>query len=225
MHFQESWRHFFYYTFGLLPSLFFTLRFLIQWISSEKRKESFVTKTFWSLSLCGNCLLCLHYFIQLQYLLMLIQVINGFISWRNLDLMSVKHRSFRVSLAVLITSLFFSSLLFFSQFIFVEAPLEILSIPFGLLKDNSQEISPLWHLFGGAGCLLFASRFWIQWVEAERSGKSHLNKNFWTISIAGSSLALIYFFHIGDTVSCLNYSFGLIPYIRNLILFYKQTRA
>lgn len=82
--------------------------------------------------------------------------------------------------------------------------------------DNN--VSILWHLFGGAGCILFASRFWIQWLEAEKSKESKVGKKFWIISIIGSLVALIYFLQVKDWISSINYSFGLIPYIRNLVL-------
>ncbi len=220
---QENWRYFFYYTLGLLPSVFFTLRFLIQWINSEKKKKSYVNTTFWYLSFCGNTLCSIHYFIQLQYLLMLIQVANGFISWKNICLLKARKNktSFTKSIVLLSVLMMLASMIFFSQFVFISAPIKILEIPFGLSKHGIGEISILWHLLGGFGCLLFASRFWIQWLEAEKTGESQLSNNFWLISIFGSAIALIYFLHIKDWVSSLNYSFGLIPYARNLILSYR----
>lgn len=224
---QENWRYFFYYTFGLLPSVFFTLRFLIQWVNSEKKKKSYVNTTFWYLSFLGNTLSSIHYFIQLQYLLMLIQVTNGFISWKNISLLKSRKNktNFTKSIFLLVLLLTIASMIFFSQFVFISEPIKILEIPFGLSKQRMGEISILWHLLGGFGCLLFASRFWIQWLEAEKSGESQLSKNFWSISICGSVIALIYFLHIKDWVSSLNYSFGLIPYVRNLLLSYREKRS
>ena len=74
-----------------------------------------------------------------------------------------------------------------------------------------------WHIFGLLGCFLFASRFWVQWMETEKTGLSRLSKHFWQLSIVGSLAAVIYFVYINDWVSTLNYSFGLIPYLRNLM--------
>ena len=216
---QETWRYFFYYALGLAPSLFFGLRFLVQWIDSEKRHKSHVSKLFWYLSFGGNALSALHYFIQLQYVLMILQVVNGFISWRNINLLDGgKKRSFKFALFMLGGSALISSALFFAQFLLSALPLKLFEVPFSLINKGGSEISLLWHLFGAFGCLLFASRFWIQWLEAEKSGASQLNKKFWVLSIVGSSAALIYFVHIHDWVSSLSYSFGLIPYIRNLML-------
>jgi len=217
---QENWRYFLYATLGLLPSVFFGLRFLIQWISSEQKKKSYVDKTFWRLSFCGNLLLSIHYFIQIQYLLLIIQVANGFIAWRNIDLLNKNKRQipFKLSLFVLGLIILVTSLLFFAQSIILSLPIRMLEMPIALFKKGGSEISILWHVFGSAGCLLFASRFWFQWLGAEKSKESTLSKNFWMISIFGSVTALIYFLHIKDWVSALNYSLGLIPYIRNLIL-------
>lgn len=214
---MENWRHLLYITLGLIPGIFFGLRFLIQWLSSEKKKESYVPKIFWQLSLCGNALLALHYFIQLQYLLFLIQVINGFISWRNLGLAKEKKLKLQIFFLLLIAS----STLFFAQSIFFEMPQNIFELPQGISHEG--EISLFWHVFGAAGCILFASRFWIQWIEAEKKGVSRLNKNFWVLSIAGSIMALIYFLRTSDWVSTMNYSFGLIPYLRNLVLIRRHS--
>lgn len=219
---MENLRHLLYITLGLLPGIFFGLRFLLQWISSEKKKHSHVPKIFWQLSLCGNVLLAMHYFIQIQYLLFIIQIINGFISWRNLDLLKEKKKKFKIVWQLLCLALITSSLLFFGQSLFLEMPKNILEIPRGLLNER-EEISLFWHLFGAMGCILFASRFWIQWIEAEKWGVGGLSKNFWIISIFGSAASLIYFLRTGDWVSTLNYSFGLIPYLRNLKLMMRKS--
>ena len=39
---------------GLLGQLFFTSRFLVQWIASERRRESIIPVAFWWLSLLGG---------------------------------------------------------------------------------------------------------------------------------------------------------------------------
>ncbi len=220
----HDWRYFSYYVFGLAPALFFGLRFLFQWISSEQKKRSYVGKSFWYLSLCGNCLLAIHYFVQMQYLLLLLQVANGFISWRNLNLLKVRGKkiNFQFSLIILFTLLSATSGLFFLQAHSLSLPVNLLEIPLSLIKKDQSDISLVWHLFGAFGCVLFASRFWIQWLETERSGVSRLSSNFWIISILGSASAFIYFFYINDFVSCLNYAFGFIPYMRNLMLIKRK---
>jgi len=206
-------RIFLYYSLGFCPAIFFFLRFMVQWIGSEKRKKSHVTPLFWSLSFTGNLLLALHYFIQCQFPFLLIQVVNGFIAWRNLNLLGKKPLPLRqvlVRLALLLAAV----LLLFSM-----QPGGWMQLP---LRDIQVVLG--WHLLGIVGALLFGVRFWIQWWQAERRQKSELSRQFWILSIVGSSLALIYFARIMDWVSMLNYSFGLIPYVRNLVLINRQSR-
>jgi lipid-A-disaccharide synthase len=207
---------------GRLPSIFFALRFFLQWIHSEKKKKSLVDPVFWRLSLCGNFLLAIHYFIQLQFVFYLIQISNGYISIRNLNIIKKRRKiTFKISAGLLCTVLVTASLLFFTQSFLFTSSIPLFQIPAGF-SSNSREVSWLWHLFGSLGCLLFASRFWIQWIEAEKCQESQLKKNFWLISILGSLAALLYFLHIKDWVSTLNYSFGLIPYVRNLLLVNRE---
>lgn len=42
---------------GFLGQLVFSLRFLVQWIASERRKESIIPVAFWYISLMGTTLL------------------------------------------------------------------------------------------------------------------------------------------------------------------------
>ena len=42
---------------GLLGQAMFTLRFLVQWIVSERRRESVIPLAFWYFSLCGGAIL------------------------------------------------------------------------------------------------------------------------------------------------------------------------
>jgi lipid-A-disaccharide synthase-like uncharacterized protein len=43
--------------FGLIGQAFFTARFVVQWIASERRGESMVPVAFWYLSLAGGSML------------------------------------------------------------------------------------------------------------------------------------------------------------------------
>jgi lipid-A-disaccharide synthase-like uncharacterized protein len=214
----DQWSAVLYYPLGLLPNVFFFLRFFIQWIKSEKRKQSIVDETFWQLSLIGNVLLALHYFIQLQYLFLVIQMTLGGVAWRNLCV--IKNPSHALSLKFILSFLmvittvscgfFFRQSVFFNHF-------DLLTAPLG--KTMSPEtISLPWKILGLVGGCLFASRFWIQWWKAETQRRSTLDQTFWLLSLVGSGLSLFYFAAIRDFVSVINYSVGLIPYVRNLIL-------
>lgn len=221
---MDHWRSLLYYPLGLLPSLFFTLRILIQWIQSERRQSSYVGKAFWRLSLAGNLLLLLHYTFQVQYPFALIQAGNAFISWRNLNLMKSRPTKTTSTLALLFLSLLITTLLFLAQSHFLIGEIDWIRTPTKPNQLHREHHALVWHLIGTIGAILFASRFWIQWWMAEKLQQSTLTPTFWWISIVGSLLCLVYFIEIRDTVSILNYSFGLIPYFRNLMLITKSSR-
>ncbi|NGX55476.1 MAG: Lipid-A-disaccharide synthase, partial [Chlamydiae bacterium] len=208
------------YPLGLIASILFTLRFMVQWIRSERKKESHVTSIFWVFSLIGNTILATHALFQLQYPLALIQTINAVISWRNLNLMSSHSRSFRWTLTTMILGAGMITLLFFAQ-----GTTEWMRPPtMPWTGEHAPHASLPWHLLGFAGMIFFASRFWIQWWQAEQHKKSSLSPAFWWISLIGGTLSTLYFLRLHDLVNILGYSTGLIPYLRNLMLL-KQTKT
>lgn len=223
---MDELRQTLYYPLGLLPAVFFTLRILIQWYQSEKRKRSFAGAAFWRLSLAGNILLCLHYIIQVQYPFALLQAGNAAISFRNLDLLKVtrKYNTFRAAL-LFVSSLLLITFIFILQSRFLVGEIDWIRTPVKLSDPMRQYHNIFWHLLGSTGALLFASRFWLQWWRAEKMQQSELGTGFWWASIGGSLLSLVYFVHIGDTVSVIYNSFGLIPYARNLILIKNEKMA
>ncbi|NGX61906.1 MAG: Lipid-A-disaccharide synthase [Chlamydiae bacterium] len=203
----------FLYPFGLLANLLFGLRFLVQWLQSEKAKKSVVPKSFWALSLVGNVIFALHAAIQLQYPLCVLQVLNGIIAWRNLNLSSSSPYSLKTTLLVMGGFFLLVTTYFFSQ------PFSWMTPP-TLPWNGTQAIHAtfLWHLLGFIGMVLFASRFWIQWWSAEKAEKSTLDKSFWWMSLIGGGISLLYFIRLLDPVNILGYGVGLFPYIRNLML-------
>lgn len=207
----------FLYPLGLIANLFFGFRFLLQWIQSERRGQSTVTPLFWVLSLVANGILCLHALIQLQYPVCLIQALNGVIAWRNLNLMGKRPLSKRKTVAILALTAASVSLLFVRENIWMRPP----TMPWN--GSSATNPSFVWHLVGLIGMLLFASRFWIQWWQAEKHRKSYLGKPFWWISLFGAILSCVYFIRLKDPVNILGYSIGLLPYIRNLMLLKKTT--
>lgn len=222
----ETLRPLLYYPLGLLPTIFFTLRVVIQWLQSEKKKQSYSGPLFWKLSLAGNLLLALHYTVQVQFPFALIQGVNAVVSWRNLDLLNTKKPySTAQSLGVLTCSLATVTLLFLLQSFLLIGELDWIRTPVKLFDHNREHHHIAWHLFGTLGSGLFASRFWVQWWQAERSKRSELGASFWWLSIIGSTMSLVYFLHIGDTVSITLHSFGLIPYARNLVLMRRSRKA
>lgn len=223
---MEAWRTKLYFL-GFAASLAFSLRFLIQWLASEKKKTSHTPPLFWKLSLLGNFLMALHSFIQVQIHISLVQACNGVFSWRNLNLIKSPQRqaSFYSTLLVLVSVCLFVFLGFslqaqylYGHFDWVRTP----TTPWSTAPG--EKLSIFWHTMGTIGILLFASRFWVQWWQAEKKKESQLNHTFWWLSITGSLISLIYFIRMDDLVNILGQSFSILPAIRNLQLLRKAKK-
>ena len=202
------------YPLGYLSTCLFGVRFIIQWLQSEKKGFSVVTPIFWRLSLAGNFVLLTHSLIQAQYHVAIVQTMNGVIAWRNLDLMSNHQKSLPFTLSVMSTALILTTT-YFTWF----APNWFSSPGYQIPLHFS------WHAFGFIGVVLFSLRFLVQWWQAERQHQSELSPLFWWISLSGGVISLIYFLKLGDFVNVLGPAVGLIPYARNLMLIQKRKAA
>jgi lipid-A-disaccharide synthase-like uncharacterized protein len=80
--------------FGVLGQVIFALRFVIQWIASEKKKESYIPLFFWYLSLTGSIILLI-YAIHRRDPVFILGQSTGFIVYiRNLMLIYRKKLQF-----------------------------------------------------------------------------------------------------------------------------------
>ena len=215
----EYWRELLY-PLGFLSSLAFGSRFLLQWLQSEKKKESFVTPSFWRLSLVGNILLWIHSLIQLQFHVCFIQACNGVISWRNLNLMQPQKVKTRTVVGLLVGAVLATVLIFFAL---SANALSWFRVPTSTWFTGNT-VSLFWHCFGFLGLALFSSRFWVQWWLAEKHQASFLGSSFWWISLVGDLMTLTYFIQIYDPVNIVGPALGLIPYVRNLMLIHKTAK-
>lgn len=82
----------------------------------------------------------------------------------------------------------------------------------------------LWLAIGFAGQILFTSRFLVQWIASERSGRSTVPLAFWWFSIAGGVTLLAYALWRGDPVFAIGQAAGLLIYARNLVLIGRMRR-
>lgn len=213
------------YPLGFLSSIAFGARFILQWIQSEKKRESVVSRAFWQFSLVGNIFLALHAFIQFQYHVCLIQSLNAVISIRNLSLMKetkVQTRSVVLILCAMATAVTLGFVL--QDYFLFESSWNWFRTPSHKWQAPGASLPFIWHAVGFAGYALFSSRFWVQWIEAEKNQRSDLSLSFWWISFIGAILSLAYFFSIKDPVNAIGPGIGLIPYTRNLMLIYKSRR-
>lgn len=71
---------------GLSGQVLFSLRFLVQWIVSERRKQSVIPIAFWYLSLGGSLILLAYAMYRQDLVFILGQSTGSFIYVRNLML-------------------------------------------------------------------------------------------------------------------------------------------
>ena len=89
-----------------------------------------------------------------------------------------------------------------------------------LLSLNKIEI--IFLVIGFFGQAVFASRFIIQWIYSEKKGQSSIPIVFWYLSVIGGLTLLVYAIYRRDPVIIMGQSFGVLIYIRNLVLIYKK---
>ena len=85
-------------------------------------------------------------------------------------------------------------------------------------------IELIFLIIGFTGQALFASRFIFQWILSEKKGESYIPIIFWYLSIFGGIGLLIYAIFRKDPVIISGQIFGLIIYVRNLILIYRKNK-
>ncbi|HAP07232.1 MAG TPA: hypothetical protein DCR20_05370 [Planctomycetaceae bacterium] len=78
--------------FGLIGQLVFMGRFVVQWLSSERRGRSVIPVAFWYLSLLGGGMLLVYSIHKQDPVFMLGQGLGTFIYLRNLQLISKERR-------------------------------------------------------------------------------------------------------------------------------------
>ncbi|MBO0903643.1 lipid-A-disaccharide synthase N-terminal domain-containing protein [Jiella sonneratiae] len=76
----------------------------------------------------------------------------------------------------------------------------------------------LWIVLGFIAQAMFTARFLIQWIASERARRSVMPVAFWTFSLLGGSLLLVYALHRRDPVFIIGQAAGLFIYARNVML-------
>ncbi len=82
-----------------------------------------------------------------------------------------------------------------------------------------------WIAFGFLGQAAFSARFLVQWIWSEKRGESIIPIYFWYFSLLGGLILTIYAIHRRDPVFTVGQAFGLLVYIRNLMLIRNQAKV
>ena len=75
---------------GSIGQLVFTLRFVVQWLESEKQNESILSRTFWIISLIGSMMIFSYGILRKDPVLIVGQLFGSFLYIRNLIIIKVK---------------------------------------------------------------------------------------------------------------------------------------
>jgi len=81
---------------GFAGQLLFSVRFLVQWICSEKKKESYIPVTFWYFSLGGGLILLVYAIYRQDPVFIVGQGMGLVVYLRNLILISRKTKTLPV---------------------------------------------------------------------------------------------------------------------------------
>lgn len=82
--------------FGLFGQAMFTMRFVIQWIASEKAKKSVMPNTFWIFSILGSLILLIYAIHQKDLVFILGQSFGMIVYFRNIVLI-MNHKKNKAS--------------------------------------------------------------------------------------------------------------------------------
>ena len=83
----------------------------------------------------------------------------------------------------------------------------------------------IWLGVGFLGQALFSGRFLVQWLASETRRESVVPVAFWWFSIAGGVTLLAYAIWRQDPVFVTGQAFGLLVYMRNLVLIRRKAAA
>lgn len=202
---------------GFLAQGLFAARMLVQWVLSEKARKVVNPTVFWILSLIASLLFFIYGWLRHDFALMLGQVIGYCAYVWNLDAKGVWRplgawRPVATALLLAVPA----------------AAIGIVAAHWAEVREIlfHNDAIPRWLLIlGVVGQTIFSLRFLYQLFYSASRRESLLPKGFWLISLTGAVLILTYGILRRDPVVILAQSFGLVTYIRNLMLIRRNRPA
>lgn len=200
------------YGVGFAAQLLFSGRSLLQWIVSEKNKKVLTPVLFWQLSLLASFLLFVYGYLRNDFAIMLGQILTYFIYIRNIQLQGQ-----------------WTKLHAFLRYFILAFPLIIVIIGYNNNKQDIQNLFgnadiPTWlFVLGIVAQIIFTLRFVYQWIYSEKRKESSLPLGFWLLSLSGSLLIFTYAIFRKDPVLIAGHIFGIITYVRNIMLLKNQS--
>ena len=195
------------YGIGFLAQGFFSARILVQWIMSERARKVLSPSVFWILSIAGSYLLCLYGVLRQDFAIVLGQFISYYVYLWNLKAKGIwAHTRLWLRMLLICTPVVALAFAAFHADAFINRFFHNDDVPIRLL------------LFGSAGQVIFTLRFLYQYWYSSRRGESELPPFFWILSLVGSLSIVSYGIIRHDPVLIVGQSFGLVAYVRNLMI-------
>ena len=199
---------------GFLAQGFFSARILVQWIMSERARKVLSPSVFWILSIAGSYMLCLYGVLRQDFAIVLGQFISYYVYIWNLKAKGI-----------------WSTATLWLRILLLATPM--IAICVGATHADAffqgffrNKDVPMWLLlFGSAGQVIFTLRFVYQYWYSSRHGESELPPFFWILSLIGSLSIVSYGIIRHDPVLIVGQSFGLVAYIRNLMIGSRAKRV
>ncbi|MGL5563227.1 MAG: lipid-A-disaccharide synthase N-terminal domain-containing protein, partial [Tannerellaceae bacterium] len=196
---------------GLSAQLLFSIRTLVQWIASEKAKKVLSPVLFWQLSLLASFIFCMYGWLRNDFAIVLGQLISYYIYIWNLKIEN-NWQQLNAGVRFLAYAMPIAALLYVCS--------DIQGSYDKLFNQSDLPLSLI--LFGSIGQLIFVFRFIYQWWYSKQLQRSVLPFKFWLISLVGASIIFTYGIIRFDIVLMLGQSFGLVVYIRNMVLWKNE---
>ena len=199
---------------GFVAQLLFSARQLSQWVASEKAGRVLSPLLFWQLSILASFLLMVYGILRNDLVIILGQVLTYGVYLRNLH-----YHGFwaKIPAPVRILAVIFPGLAICWLLIGLSYNLHTIF--------SNQAISTALMTWGLIGQAVFTFRFIYQWLYSEKMHQSLLPLGFWTISITGSIMLLGYAIFRHDPVIFIGQLFGVVVYVRNIILSLRHRPA
>jgi lipid-A-disaccharide synthase-like uncharacterized protein len=202
------------YALGVTGAVLFYGRFYVQWIASERRRQSIIPIAFWYMSSAGSLMLLVFAVLTQSPVGALGHNLNIVIYSRNLVHIWRERGTLSPRRNVLVHAAVGLIVLVAVGFVARTWLLEYRDTQ-EMTKEAAQT-TWIWLAVGLVGQALFASRFLIQWIATERRRVSFIPTVFWQISIMAAALQAASFLQRSEWIFAIGSLATIVIYARNL---------
>jgi len=202
--------------FGFIGQLLFFMRFIIQWLYTEKYKKSAVPVSFWYFSILGSFMLLTYSVLIKDPIFIIGQSTGAIIYLRNISLIYKERgtRSHNFGFKMTIVLIIYFAFVGVAAYFYPDVP-----------RKAKVSYTGVVFAIGIIAQSMFFMRFLVQWIYSEKVKKSTFPVMFWYFSMIGSLLLLIYSVLVHDPVFIAGQSVGLLIYFRNLYFINMEKKS